>query len=133
MSRPDDAIQAYLDSLTAKAQAELAAAVKQEAEDLSEAQRTALRPLITGESDGNLEASCVAVPGEHDGEYVVQAGGEKTTKEIRKGSGVAYDYAAAFEYGTTRQAARPFFWPTYRERRDGIRERLSKAIERILR
>jgi HK97 gp10 family phage protein len=58
----------------------------------------------------------------------VKAGGELTTKEVRSGSGVPYDYANATEFGTEKEAAEPFFYPTYRARRNGIRHEIESAV-----
>jgi hypothetical protein len=63
---------------------------------------------------------------------VVQAGGDLTTTEIREGSGVEYDYALAFEHGTSRQPARPFFWPTYQARKDEIQKAIDEAANEVL-
>ena len=123
----------YLNSLPDRIRAELSGVVKEQAQMLSDAQAAALLSMESApEETGNLHASCQAVPGADDLEFIVQAGGELTTKEVREGSGVAYDYAEFFEYGTSRQHARPFFWPTYREKREGIEQAISDAVERVL-
>lgn len=122
----------YLNRLPDRIRAELAGAIREQAEMLSDAQRTALQTLEQSEPTGDLAASCVAVPGENDLEYIVQAGGDLTTKEVREGSGVDYDYAEAFEFGTSRQHAKPFFWPTYREKRAGIEQAISEAVDKAL-
>jgi HK97 gp10 family phage protein len=74
----------------------------------------------------------VVVPGENDLEFLVQAGGDLTTKEVREGSGVDYDYAEAFEFGTARQPARSFFWSTYREMKDDIQDAIDDAVSEAL-
>jgi HK97 gp10 family phage protein len=128
-----DELDAYLDSLPDRIRAELSGAVHDQATMLSDAQRAALQGMETEPAEtGNLEASCVVVPGADDLEWIVQAGGELTTKEVREGSGVAYDYSEAFEFGSSRQHARPFFWPTYRQKREGIRQAIAAAVEKIL-
>ncbi len=66
----------------------------------------------------------------------VKAGGPLTTKEVRKGSGVSYDYALANEFGTQKMRAQPFFWPTYRLMKKRIRAAIAKkarkAIEQVV-
>jgi HK97 gp10 family phage protein len=127
-----DDLEAYLNALPAKLEAQLSDVVREQAEMLSAAQRQALQSLEQSDETGDLEASCVVVPGESDLEFIVQAGGDLTTKEVREGSGVGFDYALAFEFGTSRQAARPFFWPTYREHKDEIREAINQGISEVL-
>ncbi len=120
-----DELDAYLDSLPDRIRAELSGVVHDQAQMLSDAQRAALQGLEQEPAEtGNLEASCTVMPGADDLEWVVQAGGELTTKE--------YDYAEAFEFGTSRQHAQPFFWPTYREKREGIEQAIETAVEKVL-
>jgi HK97 gp10 family phage protein len=128
-----DELDAYLDGLPDRIRAELSGVVHEQAVMLSDAQRAALQGLEQEPAEtGNLEASCTVVPGADDLEWVVQAGGELTTKEVREGSGVAYDYAEAFEFGSSRQHARPFFWPTYREKREQIKQAIAAGVEKVL-
>jgi HK97 gp10 family phage protein len=132
LSDDNQDLQAYLESLPDKLTAELADVIRDQAEALSDAQRAALQSLEDTEPTGDLEASCVAVPGDSPLEFAVQAGGDLTTKEIREGSGVDYDYALAFEFGTSRQPARPFFWPTYQARKDDIQQAIDEAANEVL-
>lgn len=133
MSEDNSALQAYLESLPNQLVDELAEVIRDQAEALSDAQRTALRSLQQSPDEtGDLEKSCVAVPGSGPLEYVVQAGGDLTTREIREGSGVDYDYALAFEHGTSRQPARPFFWPAYQNQKDEIQRKIDDAAEEVL-
>lgn len=127
-----DELIRQLNSLHDRIRAELAVAVKDQAEMLSDTQRTALRSMES-EPTGNLAASCVALPTDDPLTYIVQAGGEATTVEVREGSGQAYDYAEAFEYGTSRQPARPFFWPTYRAKKSEILQSIASAVQKALR
>lgn len=126
---------AYLQSLPDKIAAEIDGVIKAQAERLSEAQRQALRSLEAPPSEtGDLEASCRVEPGERPLEYVVMAGGDSTTTGIRGGSGssVDFDYGLAFEYGTSRQQARPFFFPTYNAMRDDMQNEINEAIGKAL-
>jgi len=127
-----DDFDAYLNSLPDKIRAELSATIQEQGEMLSAAQKQALHSLEETDPTGDLEASCVVVPGASDLEVLVQAGGELTSKEVRAGSGVEYDYAEAFEFGTSHQHAKPFFWPTYRAKRASIVEAIDTAVEKAL-
>jgi HK97 gp10 family phage protein len=130
----NDDLARYLSDLPEKAREILSDTVREQADLLSAAQRETLRALEQlPEETGDLEDSCVVVPGNSDLEFVVQAGGELTTKEIREGSGHPYDYALAFEFGTSHQPARPFFWNTYRARKkDDIQNALDQAASEVL-
>lgn len=133
MSDDNQDLQAYLESLPDRLTAELADVIREEAEALSDAQRAALQGLEQSPAEtGDLEASCLAVPGEGPLEYIVRAGGGLTTREIREGSGVDYDYALAFEFGTSRQQAQPFFWPTYQARKDDIQDAIHQAASEVI-
>jgi HK97 gp10 family phage protein len=153
-----DELDRYLDSLPDRIRAELSGVVQEQAQMLSDAQRAALQGLEQDPAEtGHLEQSCTVVPGRDDLEWVVQAGGDLTTyrydrdtdyetavvidgrsnegiSKVKKGSGegVTYDHAEAFEHGTSRQPARPFFWPTYRDKREGIRQAIEAAVEKVL-
>ena len=128
-----DDLDAYLKSLPDKIAAEIDGAIKGQAERLSAAQRQALEQLEADpEETGDLAASCRVEPGDNPLEYVVMAGGEQTTKEVRGGSGVPYDYALGFEFGTSHQAAKPFFWPTYRALREDMQSEINDAIGKAL-
>ena len=123
-----DDLDTYLNGLPDKLGVELSKAIKEQAERLSAAQRNALRSTEMPPADtGDLEASCRVVDGENDLECLVQAGGEATTKEVRQGSGVGFDYALAYEYGTSHQHAKPFFWNTYDALRDDMQSKIDDA------
>lgn len=126
-----NALTKFFESLPQRIHAELNTALVKEAQALSDAQRQAVESLAE-ESSGHLAASCVVAPGRDDLEVIVQAGGELTTKEIRKGSGEPFDTAVAFEFGTTRQHAKPFFWPTFHARRDQMTRNLQGALTKAL-
>lgn len=132
MADDNQDLQAYLDALPDKIREHLSDVLRQQAFRLSDNQRTALQGLEQDPITGALEASCTVAPGADDLEYVVMAGGEMTTGEIRKGSGIPYDYAEAFEFGTSHQPARPFFWPTYRTMKDEIHEAIQDAVNEAI-
>lgn len=152
---PDDELQRYVADLPRKLRDELAGVIEDEAEALSAAQRERLRSLQQASDEtGNLEQSCRVAEGAHDLERIVRAGGDGTTytydrstnyrkqvvidgrdnRGIKKGGTgtVTYDYALGFEYGTSKQPARSFFWSTIRERRDAMQKRISNAVARVL-
>ncbi|WP_234680793.1 HK97-gp10 family putative phage morphogenesis protein [Bradyrhizobium monzae] len=127
-----DDLETYLTSLPDKLTEQLSDVLREQAFRLSDSQREALRALEQSPESGALEASCSVAPGANDLEYIVQAGGDMTTKEVREGSGEPYDYAEAFEYGTSHQTAQPFFWPTYRALKPEIQEAINDAVSEVL-
>lgn len=121
-----DDLQEYLEGLADDLREPIAAALQEQAEMLSDAQRAALQSLEQDpEETGALEESCTTAPGSSDLEVIVQAGGESTTRN-------GYDHAEAFEFGTSRQQARPFFFSTYREKRDAMQAAISDAVSEAL-
>jgi HK97 gp10 family phage protein len=128
-----DDLDAFLDALPDKIAEQLSPVIREQAELLSAAQRQALQSLEQApEETGDLEDSCVVVPGKNELEYLVQAGGELTTKEVRESSGEPYDYAEGFEFGTSHQPARPFFYSTYHAMRDDMQTAINEAVSEIL-
>jgi HK97 gp10 family phage protein len=125
-------LQDYLNSLSDKLLEPLAAVIREQAQALSDAQRAALHGLEQAPVTGDLEESCTVVEGGNDLEVFVQAGGDLTTKEVREGSGVPYDYAEAFEFGTSRQPAQPFFYPTYHAMRDDMQQAITDAVNEVI-
>lgn len=92
-------------------------AVKREAERLAEEMRKRC-PVETG----TLRASIRVEPTLNPKIWRVAAGGPTTTKEVRSGSGVAYDYSRGVEFGTVEAPAEPFFFTTYRAQKRTIRQ-----------
>lgn len=132
MADDNQELQDYLNGLPDKLWEPLAAVIREQAELLSQAQKSALQALEQSDETGDLEDSCVVVDGATDFEFLVQAGGSATTKDVREGSGVNYDYAEAFEFGTSHQPARPFFYPTYHAMRDDMQEAITDAVNEVL-
>jgi HK97 gp10 family phage protein len=133
MADDNQDLEDHLNALPDKLHDALATVIREQAEALSAAQRSALEALEQSPDEtGDLDASCVVVPGASDLEVFVQAGGDATTKEVREGSGVDYDYAEAFEFGTSRQPARPFFYSTYQAMRDDMHDAINDAINEVL-
>src|SRR5690349_12486336 len=100
----DDEMSRYFDHLPFAVKRQLAEAIKVEADKLAEAIR-AETPVDTGA----LRDSVQVRRRRGDLSLEVVAGGDLTTKEVREGSGVSYDYALAIEYGTNERPAEPFF------------------------
>ena len=127
-----DEIDDHFDGLFNQIKRDLAPVIREQADLLSQAQRAALQQLEQSPDEtGNLEASCKVVLGSHDLEFVVQAGGDATTDEVRAGSGEDFDYGAAFEFGTSHQPARPFFYSTYNEMRADMQRAITEAANEV--
>jgi hypothetical protein len=126
MADDNQDLQDYLNSLPDKLREPLSQVIQEQAELLSQAQRSALKSLEQApEETGDLEASCVVVPGASDLEFLVQAGGKTTTRGD-------YDHALAFELGTSHQPARPFFYSTYHALHDQMQEAITDALNEVL-
>ncbi|RQH14936.1 hypothetical protein [Bradyrhizobium sp. RP6] len=128
----NDDLDAYLEALRDKITEQLGDVLREQAFRLSDAQRAALRSLEQSPETGALEASCTVAQGESELEYLVQAGGDMTTKEVREGSGEPYDYALGFEFGTSHQPARSFFYSTYNAMRDDMQQAIDEAVNEVL-
>jgi HK97 gp10 family phage protein len=128
-----DEIEEYLESLPDKVQGELADILQEQAERLSAAQRAELQAQQTSPDEtGDLEASCRVETRNDPLDVHVVAGGDLTTTEVRSGSGEPYDYALGFEFGNSRQSARPFFWNTYRALKPSIDQAIAEATQKAL-
>ncbi len=101
-------------------------ALDKSADELVAAQRS-----LAPSDDGTLRAS---IQWHESGELkrTVEAGGPSTTRPVRSGAGVTYDYAVAQEFGTQKMPANPFFWPGYRLTRKRIRNRIKRAISKAV-
>lgn len=60
----------------------------------------------------------------------VKAGGPKTTKQVRDGSGVPYDYAMAQEHANEHTPRHPYLYPAARALKRVMRANLTRAIRR---
>lgn len=120
-----DDLEKYLNSLPDALADQLAGVIRHEAEKLSAAQRARLKELEQPPEDtGDLAESCTVIDGASDLELIVVAGGDLTTKG-------EYDYAEAFEFGTSKQPARSFFWSTYREMKDDMQDNINEATNEV--
>lgn len=152
MSSPDDDVQRWFAGLSYKVKRELAQTIKDEADGLADAIKAAA-PV----KSGALRDSVKVRRKKNDLDLEVTAGGAATTKGYERstdyssvvvvdgrdnsgkskvakgsGSGVEYDYAMATEFGTSKEEAQPFFYPTYRERAPQIRENIEAAVEKAI-
>ncbi|QOG20464.1 HK97-gp10 family putative phage morphogenesis protein [Bradyrhizobium sp. SEMIA] len=127
MGAPDDQLQGWFSGLSYKAKRKLAATIKEQADGLASAIKDAA-PVQTGK----LRDSVQVRRRRNELDLEVTAGGDDTTKDVRTGSGVGYDYALATEFGTSKEEAQPFFYSTYRQMRDEIRQAIEDAVEEAI-
>lgn len=120
-------IQRYIRDLPFKARRQLAGAIKTEADRLANAIK-----YQAPRKTGALAESVKVRRRRNELDLEVVAGGDATTKEIRDGSGVSYDYAMATEFGTSKQPALPFFYSTYRAMRADIERNIETAVRKAL-
>jgi phage protein, HK97 gp10 family len=93
--------------------------------DEAEGLAGAMRQAASSHAKSGKTQKSIRVIKRRGNRVTVAAGGELTTKDVRGGSGVSYDYVRAEEFGTSDQKAIPFFWNTYRARKRGIKDRVS--------
>ncbi|MBI5111301.1 MAG: HK97 gp10 family phage protein [Rhodovulum sp.] len=123
----DDELRRYFRDLPFGVKRKVAQAIKDQADGLASEIKEAA-PVKTG----RLRDSVQVRRGRNTLELVVTAGGEATTGEVRGGSGVGYDYALGTEFGNAHVAAQPFFFPTYREKKDEIDAAIRAAVGEAL-
>lgn len=128
-----DELQDYLESLPDKVEQNVADVLQEQARQLSDAQRTALQAqLQPPEETGHLEQSLRVETGDDPLDVHVVAGGDLTMTEVRTGSGEPWDRALGFEFGTSHQPARPFFWNTYRAMKPDIDDAINQTVEKAI-
>lgn len=125
-------------AMPAAARVEISAALEASANELVALQRAA-----APRDEGDLVASVDwnwggrGIAGELRGDArlsaVITAGGPLTTKPVRNGVDVEYDYALGQEFGTQDMPANPFFFPAYRLIKRRVRARISRAIRKAAR
>jgi HK97 gp10 family phage protein len=153
VSNPDDDVQDWFSGLSYKVKRKLAATLKEEAEGL----RAAIEEVAPKGDTGNLAVSVKVRRKKNELDLEVTAGGDLTTKTygrgtdydsavvvdgrdnsgkskvaVGQGSGVTYDYALASEFGTSKEEAQPFFYPTFRARQAGIRQAIDDAVDEAI-
>lgn len=126
MAGPDDDVQSWFDEMPSNVQRKMSAPLRETADRLAEAIKDA-----APEVSGNLK-ELVQVRQDEDGTFWITAGGDLTTKEVRKGSGVFYDYAMATEFGTVNENAQPFFFNTALRVEPELRDEIEDAINEAL-
>jgi Bacteriophage HK97-gp10, putative tail-component len=124
----DDDVQKYLANAPIKVKRQLATAIKAEADKLAAAIKAAA-PVRSGA----LRNSVTVRRRKGDLDLEVTAGGDLTTKEVRKGSGQPIDYALSVEYGNRNEAAEPFFFSTARAMQPEITQNIQNAVDEALR
>lgn len=128
MSGPDQDLQAFFKNAPIRVKRKLAARLRANADRVA----NAIRQAAPRGATGKLADSVQVRRGRNTLELEVTAGGDATTKEVRAGSGVRYDYALANEFGTSAMPAQPFFWPTWRQLEPDVRADIEAAIEEAL-
>ncbi len=127
MSKPDDDVQDWFSGLSFKVKKQLAQTIRDEADKLA----TAIKAAAPRKS-GALQGSVQVRRKKNDVDLEVTAGGDATTKQVRAGSGISYDYARAVEFGSVKAPAEPFFFNTYRAMAPEIRQNIEDAIQKAL-
>jgi len=107
---------------------ELVGTMTAAATQLAGAMKSAVPHGVDGRNE--LTESIQQRPGSHPLQVKVTAGGELTTRSVRRGASVTYDYALANEYGTRKMTAQPFFWPTYRLLKRRIRAQVQRGMKK---
>lgn len=124
-----DAFKAGLTLIGAATSKSIPSLLEAAAEDLAAAMRDKAE---LHRKSGATVASVQVVKTKNPNRIRVQAGGDLTTKEIRKGSGKSYDYAMAEEFGTKDETAIPFFYPTYRAKKAEIVARVTDGAAKTI-
>ncbi len=133
--------QAVMDALPDQIKAPIRREIFSQADSL----RLAMSFAVKTGATGALRASIRVEPSKfQDMRALVRAGGPKTTHEVGTQSGFLtsfvralrgrsdYDYAIAQEFGTRREPARPFFWPTYRAEKQKLRRKIREAAKEAI-
>lgn len=110
------------------AKIELREALSRAAELITNTQR-AYAPVDDGALQGSIRHEPVS---EQEGKIAVaiKAGGAATTRRVRNGQSITYDYALAQEFGTQDQPAQPFFFPAYRVTKKRVKGRVTRAVKK---
>lgn len=122
-----DGFRVFLARVTGSVEEEVNAELMKQARLLV----TAIQAAAPARS-GRLRESVRIERGKSSDTVVVRAGGPLTTKPVRNGAKATYDYSLATEFGTTHEAAEPFFYSTYRQKRRGMRTAVNAAVNRAV-
>lgn len=113
--------QALMAALPEDVKAPIRSATFEQAEELAQVMRRIV-PVVKGTLRDSIR---VETSPRSNLRALVRAGGPSTTVGH-------YDYAHATEFGTSRQAAQPFFWPSYRASKLRIRRAIRSAAIRAI-
>ncbi len=105
--------EAWVDNLPKAITTEMRAAVEEAANEVADAMRR-----IVAVDQGDLRESITVTMDETALKATITAGGRKAF------------YARFVEYGTKAKPAQPFFWGSWRARRQAIKRRLSAAFRK---
>jgi HK97 gp10 family phage protein len=122
----NDDFNKQIGNLPIKMKRQLATAIKQEADRLADAIKTAA-PVATGA----LRDSVKVRRRRNDLDLEVTAGGDTTIHGTRGPHGQA-DYSLFVEYGTRNKPAQPFFYNTANALQAEITSNITKAVEDAL-
>lgn len=135
-----DLVEGWFRELPRKLQRELAGRVRTRVDRARDILADAA-PVVKAENvrehvePGALKASVQVRRKRNELDLEITAGGAQTTREVRAGSGEAFDYAKADEFGTEHQPARPWFFSTWNaglgeETRQGIEDDVADIVSR---
>lgn len=116
-------LQQWMRTASFRARRDLAAKVKEQADNLAGA-IAAAAPVRTGK----LRSSVKVRRTRNQLKLYVTVGGNETTVDVRSGAATNYDYSLAVEYGTSKNGARPFIYPTARAMEGEINAALQRAV-----
>jgi hypothetical protein len=80
---------------------------------------------------GTLKSTIRVVTDSARGRASLLVGGPKTTRKVRAGAAVDYDYAVGVEYGTQKMKAQPYFWPQWRIIKPKAKKRNREDVKQI--
>lgn len=118
-----------LSRLPAATRKRLQADINLRAREINVAQR-AFVPIDDGILRGSIKNQ--EIGGDRIGN-VITAGGSETTRPVRDGASVTFDYALAQEFGTQEHPPSPFFYGPYRAVRSRIRSSITRGLKRAIR
>lgn len=120
--------QQLMDRIPVEVGLALQEAVATEANEMVAAMKAAA-PVKTGNLRESIRAN---LSSKSPLRVIIRAGGPLTTKEVRAGSGVAYDYALGTEWGTQKESPHPFFYSTARAKKPAAQRRISQKAKSAL-
>jgi HK97 gp10 family phage protein len=120
-----DRLNAKLARVPARAKAEIKLALDKGGDEIVRSAK-----VLVQEDSGDLGRSIQKQPGRHEFEVQVVAGGEATTRPVRKGVDSSYDYAMGNELGTKEMPAQPFLRPAFRLVAKRVNGRVRRAVNK---